>query len=351
MAEKIRIGAIISDTVHRPSITLKSSGKTVPLYARSESYNGNKEDDEYINDAEWIEKCKSRYTSPNNMRRVMIGNHYVGVKTFVTGVGENKTFIKRSMETDINYIDGAVQYTGNAFDFLRKYSLSNIEEIYFSTGVLESILRFGAYNHPVHSVSEFIQVCKGDMAKGVEMLTQIIKVELLKENATSMNVADIYSRIRAIGFIVDLDKMIESESNTASHDDSVEEMWPMIKQSKGSIILGGAQLGTKWSVLTDKNSEKHVYNDNFTYRKGLYRFDDEYLKAYSEKYNNKMMSCGSGDNVSKQSKTELERLLDGSEDASKMINALIISTSKNELIAEINKMSDNGRSKYMAYIH
>jgi hypothetical protein len=121
MAEtSINYGKMIREAIHQPNVKC-ADGKVVPLYART-SYT---ERDEETRQPEFMEKSQQLYSSPNNIRRVYIGDESVAVEFFRAPVGAGRLF----KVTEIN-VDPDSKLNGNPFAFLKGHVLSNIEEIY-----------------------------------------------------------------------------------------------------------------------------------------------------------------------------------------------------------------------------
>lgn len=342
MADKIGIGSLISDVVHRPSVKL-DSGRIVPLYARSESFNG-QEDASFINDPKWIAACEKKYNSPNNIRRIIVGLNKVGVSYFVSPKGTDYgRFDTRKLHTPI---EANREYTGQPFEFLSRYALSNIEEIYFDIGVIDVIGRCGK-GVGFSNLAGFRQACQGSKEAGAMMLIKTISSAM--GGSINDSIEDLikkFPRIRAIAVMSQLDQCIDQYENDKGRDD-VYSLWAGMERHKDKILT--IAVGTRdfkfneaWRFYDIGKERPVLMNENFSLRKGIYKFDDEVLFPYMDRYLAQLVVK----KEKKEEKTELEKSIDKAENPAAVLKALSMLHGRDYIEHEIGKMTKAGKEKY-----
>ena len=331
------INEYVFNAVHRPNIKLEIGRR--PLYARSTDYKASEHSRyDYTDNPRWVEKSKESYNSPNNIRRILIGNDYVGVEYYKPPKANGYTrFMVSKLAKDENTSNRKV------LEFMTRYAIPNVEEIYFGEDMVDRI--FENTNIPMTSYTELIQLYNSNKEEAKSELNKYINIAMNKNY--NRDLSEEFLRLKSIGYVSNLDERIQEWERLYSkyHENSEEDnpRWAMLDKIKGGCILVACK-NPNYAKIKDS---KLTYCHLFEIRPGLYEFDRDTLKEYVEKYPSKFV-------LSKPNmkKTELESMFDSAskESLSNTIKTMLTMYGIDCLMEEVEKMSDVGKERYSGIV-
>lgn len=294
---KFNLDNIMSTTVHRP-ISLKDSDMR-PLYVRSDlNYvtEGNNLDRDSVRTKAWIEASKSNYSSPNNIRRIFITYNGVIEHLYRPYAGDTAKLTERLFRyTDVNpeYKPVDILKTilsteslrilmdvyKSGLGFLNKeWSCSNLEEVYFDWTLLLSRDALDCLG-----VSKIYKALNYKDSRVNNILFDYIKNKLLPD-MTNSNLKDIYPRLKYVGYIQDLYKLVSEVKRKTGEEtaESLSKAWCMSQTVKAHRSSGTSL----FSIYQIPNVPK--YNTKFSTR-SYYKFDSEILQSYFDRLEAKIL--------------------------------------------------------------
>ena len=256
MSNKLNISKTVASSLFLP---LSSGEVKMPLYKKSDTYrvDENSYGEPSISDELWDKEVQSTYTSPRNVRRVIIGKEYI-VNLFWKEMVESnkkgkmfakaKTGIANTSDTEFSFSEKPALLS------LNKWALSNIESIYLDISAL-SCNSFPYLLPKQASDSEIVNTFN----KTVDSLI-------------GGDYKSRYSRLKEIVLftsIPDYNALLNTECIDGT---AVEQL------SEKAVELNI----TDFRVLKyDKSKLNQTeYNTNFTASPNIYQFDKEYLVDY-----------------------------------------------------------------------
>ena len=256
MSNKLNISKTVASSLFLP---LSSGEVKMPLYKKSDTYrvDENSYGEPSISDELWDKEVQSTYTSPRNVRRVIIGKEYI-VNLFWKEMVESnkkgkmfakaKTGIANTSDTEFSFSEKP------ALLALNKWALSNIDSIYLDISAL-SCNSFPYLLPKQASDSEIVNTFN----KTVDSLI-------------GGDYKSRYSRLKEIVLftsIPDYNALLNTECIDGT---AVEQL------SEKAVELNI----TDFRVLKyDKSKLNQTeYNTNFTASPNIYQFDKEYLVDY-----------------------------------------------------------------------
>lgn len=312
MAETgVNYGKLIKEAIHQPNVKC-ADGKVVPLYART-SYT---ERDEETRQPEFIEKSQTLYSSPNNIRRIYIGNEAVAVEFFAKPEGAGKLF----KITSIDGTDG-VKLNGNPFAFLKGHVMTNLEEIYVGSTFLRACmcdLTSSNYRMSPAFVQDMAQ-CLGVDADAKTIFLNLIRRYISNQRGTDGEL----KRIRRFAYSDSVDTFIEQYIKGGKTDYNI----PATKRFNmlATEVYGNEAFGKMLANTLCGNSEKY-YNNNwgkinntvvcnsFTARENIYKFDQEKLSGIKKELDDYLVQLQMQKNKTQEVKKETkETATDNSE--------------------------------------
>ena len=229
-----------------------------PLFKKSDTYNkaeGFGEPDNFT-DPIWENRVQSNYTSPRNVRKLVISRDYIVTKYWCPivekGTTKSKTLIKNtellpsSPEARKNK---KIVYKGKpGLTGINRWALSNIEEIYFDASALcgDNFNTLDVKGANIDSVKRVFEDVVGYTFYG-DFKTR-------------------YRRLKRIVFISDISNELVK---ALLRDDDKDSLFEKIK-SAGVLVIEH-----KGDVISN-----NPYNVNFTTSPNIYQFDKEYLIDY-----------------------------------------------------------------------
>lgn len=227
-----------------------------PLFKKSDTYNkaeGIGEPDTFT-DPIWENRVQANYTSPRNVRKLIITKDYIVTRYWCPivekGSTKSNTLIKNTellpSSPEVRK-SRTILYKGKpGLTGINRWALSNIEEIYFDASAL----------------------C-GD---GYELLGSNVDSNLIKSAFSDVigytfygDFKTRYKRIKKIAFISD----ISNELIKALLKDETDGLLDKVKGAGAFVIEHNGD-------IIDTNP----YNTNFTVSPNIYQFDKEYLVDY-----------------------------------------------------------------------
>lgn len=202
----VNLDNLVALKLHVPRID------NLPIYARVE---GCPEDKNTAKTDKWIAKTKTAYTSPSNIRRIFITHKHVWVHLYKPIVGFNNKSLEmeKTMSEDLVEIAKQVvtrQPVGDTIYTVKGCGLSaiakpwvcaNIEEVYFDWTVL---IGSTALN------SGYGDVVLDCLINAKAPPEEVIKALFINECANGIDLKSRFPRLRAIGFIYNLEDIYHS---------------------------------------------------------------------------------------------------------------------------------------------
>lgn len=385
------LDTIISKYIHRPIIV--KNLELPPLYAR---VSGGTEKDESNRDIEgikhpdWIRAAENTFNSPTNVRRLFIGDNKVYIQYFqppVMSGNQTKYWLEYSMADGDrlgNILSEVLGYKKNLEEALamggkppekvkvtktglgaisNDWKMSNLEEVYITPSILVSEdiqLRIGA-------ASELLQVM---IARPVGVATKHDLPQALFEMANGgaiKNIRTRFPRLRTVAFMTNIEAALELQGARNLRDGLPESLLDaginFYQNANKNGVLGVSSFIVS-QIPFDEGYNKTL---NFVTRPGIYKYDALILDSFVNKYKAKLTDLARantpGRNLAKQTsteesttKTEYEKTLDAicSKYGDGVLHAtlLLINSGEHreEIKAEIAKMSKDGKAKYSALI-
>lgn len=227
-----------------------------PLFKKSDTYNkadGIGEPDTFT-DPIWENRVQANYTSPRNVRKLIIAKDYIVTKYWCPivekGSTKSKTLIKNTellpSSPEVRKSRTIVYKGKPGLTGINRWALSNIEEIYFDASAL--------------------------CGEGYELLGSNVDSNLIKSAFNDVvgytfygDFKTRYKRIKKIAFISD----ISNELIKALLKDETDGLLDKLKGAGAFVIEHNGD-------IIDTNP----YNTNFTVSPNIYQFDKEYLVDY-----------------------------------------------------------------------
>lgn len=382
LAKQINLDRLVANYVHRPK--LKGVSDLLPLYAKSDSYNGGNDttfNNKGFSKPEWVTESGNKYNSPNNIRRIFIGKSHVFIQYYKPIHGDSATGCwRRYTFSDEDNLESLVMKSNSGeIELLRSgfgafggsyWVTSNIEEIYITPLVLASKY----YTSGNESFNRLVK--------------NLIEVELngtSKSNNTIANLPVIYSifcgnyfddfdkkpldeqlklsrkkfpRLRVLAYMSNIDEILESPgaqsigSNLPTSFDDAKLTW--FEYAKANNLLDCV---INYCCVPFSKYEADWFD--FYTRPGIYKFDDKILEDYRLSFKRKYEGLaedrakkGLPDTNHTNEKSELENWLDsymtkkGSNLTEPVINFVFFRETIEEKQRVLREMSKEGRAKY-----
>ena len=319
----VNLNSAINKAMHRP-IT-KTGEYTLYTKYNDSSSAENSQMTEAEKDAEFIEKSKSNFNSPTNIRRVFVTNRKVYVHYYCPYIINNSPTGKYVSEVDLvpvpgnkevslyevaesmamfseyNYAfkngmgraastmfaeEGKKIYktTGTLINILSSYyACNNIEELYFDWTLLMSN-ELEAYLPATHKITSNRQILNNwvnspEYRKNYDKFMISLMSEIL-DLRTEDDIKKKFPRLKAIGIISNLDaimrnpSVINSQGLLKSRTDTKSwlEVNDELIQRSNSIV--------QISIINMSSAPNYT----FKVKDQQYKFDHDYLKDYVDKY-------------------------------------------------------------------
>lgn len=227
-----------------------------PLFKKSDTYNkaDSLGEPDNFTDPIWESRVQANYTSPRNVRKLIITRDYIVTKYWCPivekGSTKNKTLIKNTellpSSPEVRKSKTIVYRGKPGLTGINRWALSNIEEIYFDASAL----------------------C-GD---GLELLGNNVNPDVIKSAFNDVvgytfygDFKTRYKRIKRIAFISDISNDVVKallKDNTDGLLDKIKNAGVLVLEHSGDII------------------NTNPYNINFTTSPNIYQFDKDYLVDY-----------------------------------------------------------------------
>ena len=318
MATIIRnLDTIISKAINGPKVD------DIPLYARVDGEQEIGFDKSSNRSDNWIKASESTFTSPTNIRRILISGTKVAVQTYVPIISRGKPDTKGcwreiSLTGDDNITDSvmkSIRYASNMEEYLidkqmnmdteepdrvnirgtglsalsKPWVLSNVEEVYFDWTLLASEHFRNAGIGCNELLNTYLQNKRGYLKLDIPL-----DMLLYANNLTIENLRDKFPRLRYIGLISELSTILNMkyEKGKSIMMDDKNIPWATFK---GNIDL----IKRTHNLLTISELES-IDETSFAIRQGIYRYDRDILKPFIDKYIDKIkrgnegVSVGSG---------------------------------------------------------
>lgn len=350
----VNMSKLVREMVSIPSL------KGVPLYTRVETA----EEDEYIKNksGEWVAKSKKLFSSPDNIRRVMITCRGVYVYLYQPIYGASSKGLRREYKykIDIAEVRRSVEAKDGNYKVIKNgltgivfpWVLSNVEEIYWDWTLLLSsdINNMGLGN--------LLDMYTHKCGKG-NMYLDITKEMFNRACGNGVNnLRARFPRLKAYGYIGNLASIMEnytdSETDYLAEDkyDKLCKLWSVNKYVENELRSENSVV----SICT--LGKANVYNKNRSVKPNIYLYDkivlNEYFNKIDEKadrlYKLRNKECEEIDD--KKDKCSLEKLLDstyeeyGKEKAIKILKMSLYGMSAKEKQKVIMDMSKQGVERY-----
>lgn len=283
MAKKINLNSIVSKCVHRPAVL--SDANMTPLYKRNDEVSKNPADN-IKRSPEWIKATETKYTSPNNVKRVFITYKGVYVHLFRPIKGDKTGSLSEfypytSVDKEIDMVaareskmrrDRQIIISQLGLNAIKHpWSCSNIEEIYFDWTIFlsDDIQNYGYAD----LLSMFTQRGTTTIRDG-RILWELFSRTCLNSGEKINNT---FPRLKIIGYI-----------------DNLKDVYDRVGKPRETSVESIANLWYKNDVVkTVMHDPNHliaiykipnvtVYNTKFTTR-SYYNFDIEVLEPYFKK--------------------------------------------------------------------
>lgn len=380
-----RLDPLYAAKIHGPRID------GFPIYARTDGGV-----DTGVSDTpkstKWILGTATKFSSPNNIRKVFITQSKVFIQSYapIAGVSGGSLWREAVISDDENPVKTAMymaNFTGYVMTkaigqtgeeakrviikgnplsaIIKPWVCSNLEEIYFDSSVFMS--------EDVRVLSPAYEaIYRAVISHGNIQVNKAIPQSIFEQTCGG-NIKSLrgrFPRLRTIGYIEMLgsvlDTQVDKRDQRAGELDTQPTPWVYTARNKEII----SQLGGMVSI-SNVGTDLHKYNDNFSIRSGVYRFDDEVLQAVfnriKERNREKHLAEKAGtlrpdgsimtqEEVTVQNnvnKSDFEIALDtirvqsNSADNLKIVIALTMSgRSLNEIKKELAKMSPAGEKLY-----
>lgn len=256
MSNKLNISKTVASSLFLP---LSSGEVKMPLYKKSDTYrvDENSYGEPSIIDALWDKEVQSTYTSPRNVRRVIIGKEYIVNlfwKEMVESNKKGKMFAKAKTGIAQKTSDIEFSYAEKpALLSLNRWALSNIESIYLDL----SALSCNSFPYIVANTqdSEILSIFN----KTVDSLIggdYRSRYNRLKEVVLFTSIADYNILLNA--------EHIDNDTIKQLSDKAVENNINNFKVFK----------------YDESRLNASEYNTNFTTSPNIYQYDKEYLLDY-----------------------------------------------------------------------
>lgn len=373
-----------------------------PLYRNVDTYGG----DDKINmdkmSAKYRNTIKSRYNSPDNVRRLFIKKDKIVVEFYKPIRGDKNNSLVRELEwcrmkavkgkmikvsTDMEAIinsttgqlakmsgkniskeqlaslgNGVIyRVEGNPFKALTSpYVLQNIEEMYFDESVFTSS---ELLNSPL---SDTIIKLFANKGKSLGVMKDSKEIQYIIDNfiANNKDVRKQFPRLKAVGYIenlAELYKRVKYKPGTNSIED-MQITWVQL-----ALKQFGGNIGTVMLKAVDGVPKLNEY---FSVKSGIYQFDKEVLEPYNQSLNDRIKKYRDSkkqeaQEVKKQEAQEVmenepsavEQVLDDiwdllngdTEEVKKQVRALFMGRGKNEVENEKKMLSNRGKERYGSY--
>ena len=337
----INLDKEISERVHLPKVD------NMPLYVRLDNNL-----DEYIKkklekSEKWLEKAKTIYNSPDNIRRVFITYKAVHIEYFRPIKGTNEKKLTKTSTFDIpfdeiynilikDYTEGrklsyrVINYGLKAL--YKPWVCSNIEEIYFDWSLFlsEHIQNLG--------YGDLFEYYKEPRKNNEEPIKKILETACLSDGC---KLEERYPRLKCVGYISNLEMLYNQVPKKPGIKDleDLNEVWCL-----NDLVIKGVKSGE--TIISIYEISKPSFNIKYSIKESLYKYDKEVLKPYFEDIKAKIKR------TRHTQKSDLEKILDmiykNSDEKQALAAIKIIFKDINEEEKEkiLNQMSEKGREKY-----
>lgn len=291
----INISELVGKLIHTPLI-YNDNNEEMIMYVKIK---------DRTQDMRYRENMSKTMNSPNNIRRIFLTYSGVTVNWYLPYI-ENKRQLKTFTKTlhfndSIDYIASEIlnselkateetqsKIIGSPISLINNlYECSNIEEIYFdwsytlADGCIDSIKEIAnRYALDRYEFINSIRYSQGFKEIKTQHFRNIVEATL-GENWRKM-----FPRLHQVGIISNLDTALKS--NTLYGEDSM--LRSIGKISTWTEVNKGALLNSKSTVIIDNlGTEKtNTYiNKEFIVEDTIFKFDKDYLQAFSVAYNKK----------------------------------------------------------------
>lgn len=352
---KLTMSGIFKSKVHGPSFNDKA------LYVQKASYNSDQTSDRELADslknAEYMKLSNTHLNSPTNVRRIFITHSKVIVEYYSAPLikGKRDTLVSVRPLKDFDswvkkWIDSkllspsqaafsssnrdTVKITGNLSQAVEYYKCSNVEEIYFDWSALVSDDLSGFINTAFNTKGEYADIhpfiIQNYMNKNGLTGTMSRNEAKLVFLGTKQDLTYKYSRLRAIGFISNLDDIDIRASIERFNSNNGEVSGKLWVENEAVLNYIRSSHTDFW--LTRFNAPKFGYDsiDKFEIKKNQFIFDDKYLEPKLQSYINKYNDLKLANGYTAQKEKNAQQIAD-------IDNTSVEAGSLDELILNIKK--------------
>lgn len=256
MSNKLNISKTVASSLFLP---MSSGDVKMPLYKKSATYRAdeNSYGEPSISDELWDKEVQSTYTSPRNVRRIIIGKEYIVNLFWKEMVEANKkgkmfskakTGITNTSDIEFSFSDKPALLS------LNKWALSNIESIYLDLSALSCnsfpylLPKQVSDNEITHTFNTVVDsLIGGDYKSRYSRLKEIVLFTSISDYNLLLNAECIDSAV------------VEQLSSKAVELNITD--FRVLKYDKSRL-------------------NQSEYNTNFTASPNIYQFDKEYLVDY-----------------------------------------------------------------------
>ena len=257
MSNKLNILKTVASSLFLP---LSSGEVKMPLYKKSDTYrvDENSYGEPSISDELWDKEVQSTYTSPRNVRRVIIGKEYIVNlfwKEMVESNKKGKMFAKA--KTGIAQKTSDIEFVFSerpALLSLNRWALSNIESIYLDLSAL--------------SCNSFPYVVASNIQE-----SEILSV--FNKTVDSLIGGDYKSRYNRLKEVVLFTSI--ADYNILLNAEHIDN--DTIKQLSDKAVENNIN-NFKVFKYDESKLNQSEYNINFTTSPNIYQYDKEYLLDY-----------------------------------------------------------------------
>lgn len=291
----VNISELVGKLIHSPLI-FNDNNEEMEMYVKIK---------DRTQDTKYRENMSKTMNSPNNIRRIFLTYSGVTINWYVPYI-ENKRQIRAftksfHFNTSIDSIasellnnglnevqDDQTKLVGSPISLINNlYDCSNIEEIYFdwtyalSDGCLDAITDIANEN----SINKYEFISSIRYSQNFrEFKTTHFKD--IVDNTLGENWKERFPRLHQVGIISNLDTILRN--NTMYGEDSM--LRNIGKPSTWTEINKGALLNGKSVLIVDElgiDKPSTGINKNFIIEDSMFKFDKDYLQAFSVAYNKK----------------------------------------------------------------
>lgn len=391
---RYNLDTIISKAIHRPILTKTGGLELPPLYARV----GVESETEYMSEGTknelWVKATQANYNSPTNVRRLFIGDSSVTIQYYqppiINGKSSEKYWYNYKLDIDdpLNILafksknynrlvmsaamvgqkaPQRIVLTGTGLAAISAHwKMSNIEEIFITPSILASESIENRFALAVGVLSHFIDMSNTGNESIGGSLKQAGDLALEIFNYTNCNniknIRARFPRLKTIGFVTNIDKIMDLVGAKSLNDGIPTTLGEInIKWVSNNKIAN--ELPHLCSIgIADIPFTSSNYTD-FSIRAGIYKFDNEVLEPYINRYRDRVLEIGRStrdnatganrvENKATIEKSKYEETLDilekdkGKNAVSAILQLTFARSSKKEIDEVFNSMSSEGGQKY-----